>query len=281
MTPLRRRMSEEMKLRNFAPGTQEVYISAVAQFAAHFGKSPELLGKEEVRQYLIHLVEHRRVCWSTYNISLCSLRFLYHEVLGRDELLKSIRCPKELKRLPVVLSTEEVQKFLEAAPTLRQKAMFSTIYSAGLRVSELVNLRIKDIDRDRKMIRIEQSKNAKDRYTPLSPTLLALLRDYWKQARPKEWLFPGDVPNRPVTRETVRRNCSETGIRAGLTKHVTAHCLRHSYATHMLEAGVDLRTLQVLLGHRNVKTTAKYTHVSEQLIKSAPSPLDRLGTPGP
>ncbi len=278
MTPLRRRMLEEMKLRNFAPGTQNAYVGAAAQFATYFGKSPEQLGKSEVREYLLYLVQQRKVSWSTYNVALCALRFLYHETLGRDELLKGIRCPKEQKRLPVVLSTAEVQQFLDASPSIRLKAMFSAAYAAGLRISEIVGLQVADVDSDRMMIHIRLSKNSKDRYVPLSPKLLELLREYWKQHHPDLWLFPGKPPHRPLTSATVQRHCVKTRKLAGLSKKVTVHSLRHSFATHMLEAGVDLRTLQILLGHRNIKTTAKYTHVSQQLIRSAPSPLDLLGS---
>lgn len=276
MTPLRRRMVEEMKLRNFAPGTQEAYVSAVSQFAAHFGKSPAELHKEQVREYLVHLIDERKVSWSTYNIALCALRFVYHETLGYEELLKGIRCPKEQKRLPVILSYEEVTQFFDAIPTVRLRAMFTAAYSAGLRVSEIVGLRNVDIDSDRMMIHVRQSKNWKDRYVPLSPRLLEILREYWKERRPDPWLFPGKPSHQPLHRHTVSRHCANIRRRAGLDKHVTVHSLRHSYATHLLEAGVDLRTIQVLLGHRNIKTTAKYTHVSQKLIESAPSPLDLL-----
>ena len=276
MTPLRKRMIEEMKIRNFATGTIDAYVSAVARFASYFGKSPEELGKEQVREYLVNLVEEKKVGWSTYNISLCALRFLYHETLGRDELLKGIRCPKEHKRLPVVLSQEEVQQFFAATPNIRLKAMFGMAYAAGLRVSEITNLRGVDIDSDRMMIHVRQSKNAKDRYVPLSPNLLQVLREYWKAYRPEPWLFPGKPKNRPLSRMTANRHCVNVRKRAGLSKPVTMHSLRHSYATHMLEAGADLRTLQTLLGHRNIKTTAKYTHVSQSLIRSAPSPFDLI-----
>ena len=276
MSPLRERMIEEMKLRNFAPGTVDAYVSAAARFASYFGKSPEELGKEQVREYLLHLVEEQNVGWSTYNVALCALRFLYHETMGRDELLKGIRCPKEHKRLPVVLSQEEVQQFFAATPNIRLKAIFGAAYSAGLRVSEITNLRIVDIDSDRMMMHVRQSKNAKDRYVPLSPSLLQVLREYWKAHRPDPWLFPGNPKHRPLSRVTANRHCVNVRKLAGLSKPVTMHSLRHSYATHMLEAGADLRTLQMLLGHRNIKTTAKYTHVSQKLVRSAPSPFDLI-----
>ena len=276
MTPLRRRMIEEMKLRNFAPGTQEAYLCAVSQFAAYFGKSPADLRKEHVRKYLVYLVDERKVSWSKYNITLCALRFLYHETLGYEELLKGIRCPKEQKRLPVILSYEEVAQFFDAIPNLRLQAMFTTAYSAGLRVSEIVGLQNVDIDSDRMMIHVRQSKNWKDRYVPLSPRLLEILRKYWREYRPSPWLFPGQPSDRPLGRTTAMRHCVNIRQRAGLGKHVTFHSLRHSYATHLLEAGVDLRTIQMLLGHRNIKTTAKYTHVSRKQLESVPSPLDLL-----
>lgn len=276
MTPLRKQMIEEMQIRNYAPGTIDIYVSAVASFASYNGKSPEELGKVEVRKYLVHLVEERKMSWSTYNINLCALRFLYHETMGREELLRGLRCPKEQKRLPVVLSQEEVKQFFAAAPTIRLKAIFGAAYSAGMRVSEIVGLRLIDIDSDRMMIHIRQSKNSRDRYVPLSPQLLKVLREYWKECRPKLWLFPGRYPHQHLSRTTVTRLCWDVRKLSGLSKPVTMHSLRHSYATHMLEAGADLRTLQILLGHRNLKTTAMYTHVSQKLVRSAPSPFDML-----
>jgi site-specific recombinase XerD len=270
-------MIEDMKLRNLAPKTIEVYVSRVASFARYFGRSPEALGREEVRSYLLHLVHEKHVCWSSFNQTVSGLRFLYEVTLGREGVLVHIACPKQPKKLPVVLSLEEVARFFAAIVGLKQRAILMTAYAAGLRVSEVVALRVDDIDSQRMVLRIRQAKGRRDRYVMLSPRLLAVLREYWKAARPAEWLFPGDIPGRPLTAGTVRRVCVQAARDAGLGKHVTVHTLRHSFATHLLEAGTDLRTIQVLLGHRNLKTTAVYTHISPLAVETTRSPLDQLG----
>jgi site-specific recombinase XerD len=277
MTPLRQRMIEDLKLRNLAPRTIQSYVSRVAAFARHFGRSPEDLGRDEVRSYLLHLVQERHVCWSTYNQTVAGLRFLYEVTLGREGVLVRIACPKQPKKLPVVLSLEEVARLFAAVVGLKHRALLMTAYAAGLRISEVVALRVDDIDSQRMVLRVRQGKGRKDRYVMLSPRLLALLREYWKAARPAEWLFPGDIPGQHLTASTVHRVCVQAGRDAGLGKHVTVHTLRHSFATHLLEAGTDIRTIQVLLGHRNLKTTAIYTHVSPIAVETTQSPLDRLG----
>jgi site-specific recombinase XerD len=270
-------MIEDMKLRNLAPRTIQVYVSRVASFARHFGRSPEVLGREEVRAYLLHLVHDKHVSWSTFNQTVAGLRFLYEVTLGRDGVLVHVACPKQPKKLPVVLSLEEVARLFAAIVGLKHRAILMTAYAAGLRISEVVALRVEDIDSQRMVLRIRQAKGRRDRYVMLSPRLLALLREYWKAARPTEWLFPGDIPGRPLTASTVHRVCVQAARDAGLGKHVTVHTLRHSFATHLLEAGTDIRTIQVLLGHRNLKTTAVYTHVSPLAVETTSSPLDRLG----
>jgi integrase/recombinase XerD len=276
MTPLRRRMIQDMQLRNFAPGTLSVYVNCVARFARHFARSPELLGPDEVRTYLLHLIEQRRSSWSYYNQNLQALRFLYNVTLGRDWVLKHLVCPKRPKRLPVVLSGEELVRFFTAIDGLKHRALLMTAYAAGLRVSEVAALRVEDIDSQRMVIRVSQGKGSKDRYVMLSPRLLDLLRTYWKAARPRVWLFPGASADRPITTSAVRKACQRAREAAGLGKHVTVHTLRHSFATHLLEAGTDLRTIQVLLGHHSPRTTAVYTHVSPAAVRETISPLDRL-----
>jgi integrase/recombinase XerD len=276
MTPLRRRMIEDMRLRNFAPGTVDVYVNCVARFARHFGKSPELLGPDDVRAYLLHLIEQRRSSWSYYNQNLQALRFLYNVTPGRDWVLKHLACPKRPKRLPVVLSGEELVRFFAAIASLKHRASLMTAYAAGLRVSEVTALHVEDIDSRRMVIHVRQGKGSKDRYVMLSPKLLELLRAYWKAARPRAWLFPGSDPERPITTSAVRKACQRAREAAGLGKHVTVHTLRHSFATHLLEAGTDLRTIQVLLGHHSPRTTAVYTHVSPTAVRATTSPLDRL-----
>lgn len=275
MTDLRQRMLDDLRLRNFSRHTQEAYIGAVARFARHFRTSPEKLDVEQVRQYLLHMIHERRVAWSTYNVTLCALRFFYQTTLGRTGLLDGVPCPKEPKRLPVVLSREEVAQFLAAAPRLKSRVMLTTAYAAGLRVSEIVALEVGDVDSQRMVIRIRQAKGLKDRNVMLSPTLLELLRTYWQRGRPRRFLFPSQT-EKPLATRQVMFACRTTLRRSGLKKQVTVHTLRHSFATHLMEAGVDLRTIQVLLGHRNLKTTAIYTAVSVERIAAVTSPLEAL-----
>jgi integrase/recombinase XerD len=276
MTPLRTRMIEDMKMRNLSPHTQRVYVSVVARFAAFFRKSPEQLAPEDVRTYLLHIVHKRRASWSFYIQTLCALRFLYHTTLGRSHLLDGIPCPKKVKRLPVVLSPEEIRQFFSVIKNPKHRALFMTAYATGLRVSELTNLRVEDIDSARMLIRVRQGKGFKDRNVKLADRLLVELREYWKARHPKTWLFPGEHPDRPIHASTVNRLCGDIVVRAGLGKHVTVHTLRHSFATHLLDHGTDLRTIQVLLGHRSLSTTAIYTHVSQAKLQATPSPLDLL-----
>ncbi len=276
MTPLRRRMIEDMKLRNLSPRTIEAYAMRVGTFARHFGRSPQDLGREDVRSYLLHLVQEKHVSWSVYNQTVAALKFVYEVTLQRQGVLQRIRCPKQPKKLPTVLSLEETARFFAAIVGLKHRAILMTAYAAGLRISEVVALRIDDIDSKRMIIRVRQAKGQRDRNVMLSPRLLALLREYWKVARSTEWLFPGDVPGRPITDGAVNHICVQASRAAGLGKHVTVHTLRHSFATHLLEVGTDIRTIQVLLGHRNLKTTAIYTHVAPTAGETVRSPLDRL-----
>jgi integrase/recombinase XerD len=276
MTRLRQRMIEEMKLRNLSPRTIEVYVSRVANFARYFGRTPEVLGRDEVRSYLLHLVQEKKVSWSVYNQSVAALRFLYEVTLDREGVLVRIACPKQPKRLPVVLSLEEVTRFFAAIIGVKHRAILMTAYAAGLRISEVVALRVDDIDSKRMVLRVRQGKGRRDRNVMLSPRLLTLLREYWKIARPTDRLFPGQVEGQPLTVGSVHRICVQAARAAGLDKHVTVHTLRHSFATHLLEAGTNIRTVQVLLGHRNIKTTAVYTHVSPIALETTRSPLDQL-----
>jgi integrase/recombinase XerD len=279
MTPLRRRMIEDMELRNLAPTTIRVYVERVAAFAKHFDKSPDRLGPAEVRAYLLFLVQEKHASWSYYNQALCALRFLYCTTLGKEWILDGFVCPKKQRKLPVILSPAEVHQFFQAVTGLKHRATLMTAYAAGLRVSEVVALRIDDIDSRRMVLRVRQGKGRKDRYVMLSPRLLEILRAYWKAARPKQWLFPGRVPNRPITAEAVSQACRDACRAAGLGKHVTVHTLRHSFATHLLEAGTNIRTIQILLGHRSLSTTEVYTHVSASALEATQSPLDRIGPP--
>jgi integrase/recombinase XerD len=276
MTPLRRRMIQDMQLRNFAPGSVNVYVNCAARFARHFAKSPESLGPEDVRAFLLHLIEQRRVSWAYYNLHLQALRFLYNVTLGRPAALEHVTCPRRPKRLPVVLSPDELARFFAAVGNLKHRASLMTAYAAGLRVAEVAALQVSDIDSQRMVLRVRQGKGRKDRYVMLSPVLLEILRAYWKAARPQTWLFPNPSGDGPLTPAAVMKACRRAGRASGLEKHVTVHTLRHSFATHLLEAGTDLRTIQVLLGHDSPRTTAVYAHVSPAAVRATVSPLDRL-----
>jgi integrase/recombinase XerD len=272
-------MIEDMKLRNYAPLTMKVYVERVATFAKHFGKSPERLGAAHVRAYLLFLIQEKHASWSYYDQALAALRFLYRTTLGKKWVLDDLVSPRKPKRLPVVLSPDEVAQFFQAIPNLKHRAILMTAYAAGLRVSEVVSLHVADIDSQRMVIRIRQAKGQKDRYVMLSPRLLTILREYWKAARPIQFLFPGNVPDRPITPRTVQKACRNAQEAAGLGKRVRVQTLRHSFATHLLEAGTNIRIIQILLGHRSLRTTAVYTHVSTAALKATQSPLDRLVPP--
>lgn len=276
MTPLRKRMIEELELRGMSPKTVKLYVDCVSRFARHFNKSPEKLGREELRAYLIYLLEERKVALGTYKQALAALRFLYRWVLNRGEVVQDIRGPKEGRRLPVVLSFDEVHRFFAAISSFKHRTLLMFAYAAGLRVAEAANVRVSDIDSERMVIRVVQGKRKKDRYTVLSPLLLDMLRHYWWAARPTDYLFPGRGKSGVVRSSTVQHACVEARERAGLSKQVTPHTLRHSFATHLLEAGANLRVIQELLGHASPRTTAIYTHVSTELIAKTKSPLDLL-----
>ena len=276
MTPLRRRMIDDMTLRNFTKATIDAYVRCVARFATHFHSSPDLLGREHVRAYLLHLLQEQHVSHSYSKLTRCALRFFYRETLGRDDVPASLAPVKQPRSLPVVLGPAELARFFAALKNLKHRALLMTAYAAGLRVSEVTRLRVEDIDSARMVIRVRHGKGQKDRYVMLSPRLLEVLRAYWKAARPSDFLFPGAAPDRPLTTGSVRTVCSRARRAAGLGKHVTVHTLRHSFATHLLESGTDLRTIQVLLGHHSFNTTARYVHVATASLPSTQSPFDRL-----
>jgi integrase/recombinase XerD len=281
MTPLRRRMIDDMTLRNFTPATIKAYVRCVARFARHFHSSPELLGPEHIRAYLLHLLQERHVSQSYYKLTRCALRFFYRETLGRDDVPAGLAPVKQPRTLPVVLGPDELARFVAAITNLKHRAILMTAYAAGLRVSEVTRLRVADIDSERMVIRVRQGKGQKDRYVMLSPRLLGILRAYWRAARPGDLLFPGAVADRPLTTGSVRKVCYRARRAAGLSKPITVHTLRHSFATHLLEAGTDLRTIQVLLGHHSFSTTARYVHVATASLPSTRSPFDRLDLAGP
>jgi integrase/recombinase XerD len=276
MTPLRQRMIDDMQMRNFAANTQKAYVERVSQFSRYFGKSPELLGADHVRRYQLYLVQEKRASWSQVAQNVAALRFLYCVTLRKHWVVEKLPLPKVPKKLPVVLTVAEVGRLLAATRSLKQQALLTTAYAAGLRVSEVVALEISDIDSAQMMIRVRQGKRRKDRFVMLSPRLLEVLRAYWKKYRPTKLLFPATRRQGAVATRHVYRMCRDACVAAGIDKHVTVHTLRHSFATHLLDAGVDLRTIQVLLGHSSVRTTVVYTHVSLRRLQAVASPFDQV-----
>jgi integrase/recombinase XerD len=275
MSPLRQRMLEDMQVRNLSPHTQRAYIEQVARFARYFGRSPADLGAEDIRLYQIYLANERRLSPSSIQITVAALRFLYRVTLRKEwPLAEVIPSPKAATKLPVILSPDEACRFLDGLDNIKHRAILTICYGAGLRVSEAVGLKVTDIDSARMVIRVVQGKGQKDRYVMLSPRLLDLLRLYWRAARPTDWLFPGDLPGRPITRFTVACACEKARRRAGIAKPVTPHSLRHAFAVHLLETGTDVRTIQLLLGHRNLTTTARYLRIAASAVCATRSPLD-------
>lgn len=275
LSPLRRRMIEDMTVRNLSPATQRSYLHAVAKFSRYFGRSPDRLGLEDVRAFQVHLVSSG-ISWPALNQTVCALRFFYGVTLGHGEIPERIPYAREPRKLPVVLSADEVVRFLEAVSSLKSRAALTTAYAAGLRASETVSLKVGDIDSKRMVIRVEHGKGGKDRTVMLSAQLLGILRTYWRLARPEHWLFPGRDASKPIDVQVLYAACRSARAAAGLDKRVTVHTLRHSFATHLLESGTDIRIIQVLLGHANLSSTARYTRVSNDLIRRTESPLDRL-----
>jgi site-specific recombinase XerD len=268
-------MIEDMTIRNLSPATRQSYIYAVAKFSRYFKCSPEHLGMDDVRAYQLHLVA-QKYSWAHINQVACALRFFYGITLQQKEAFERIVFGREPEKLPAVLSSEEITRFLNAVTSLRNRVALTTAYAAGLRVREVVHLKVKSIDSERMLIHVENGKGGKDRYAMLSPRLLDLLRDYWRRGRPAIWLFPGQEPSEPVTTGALQDACRRARREAGIDKHVTAHALRHSFATHLLEAGTDIRIIQVLLGHAELSSTARYAQVATELIARTQSPFDRL-----
>jgi site-specific recombinase XerD len=279
MSPLRRRMIEDMTVRNLSPATQRSYVHAVAKFSRFFGRSPARLSLEDVRAYQVHLATNG-ISWPALNQTVCALRFFYGVTLGRGDLPERIPYAREPQKLPVVLSADEVVRFLEAVVGLKHRTALTTAYAAGLRAAEVASLKVADIDSRRMVIRVEHGKGGKDRYVMLSSQLLGILRTYWPLVRPRHWLFPGRDADRPLHPSALHDACRCARAAAGLDKRVTVHTLRHSFATHLLESGTNLRIIQVLLGHNNLQTTARYTHVATSTIGRTQSPLDRLHLAG-
>jgi site-specific recombinase XerD len=276
MTPLRAKMIDEMKLRRFAPSTQEAYVYAVEGLARFYNQSPDQINQERILKYLLYLMEDRKLAWNTCNVVVSGIRFFYTNVLGMDSKTLIIPPRKKEKRLPEILSGEELSRLFTKAGSPKTRMLLMATYSAGLRVSEVVRLKIKDIDSARMTIRIQQSKGNRDRYSILSSRLLEELRFYWKIYHPKDWLFPSWDQSKPLSIDSAQKAYYAAKKKAGITKGGGIHTLRHCFATNLLEAGVDPRTIQVLMGHRSIKTTVTYMQVTQKRLTSIKSPLDLL-----
>ena len=281
ISPLRQRMIEDMCLRKLGEKTQSGYVRWVKDFTRFLGRSPDTATAEDLRRYQLHLSE-RGVSRISLNAAITALRFFCEVTLGRGELMAKMSHVRVPRKLPVVLSPEEVERLLEAAPGLKYQAALSVAYGAGLRVSEVVALKVDDIDSRRMVIRVDQGKGRKDRYVMLSPTLLGLLRSWWREASargkmlPHGWLFLGQDPLNPLSARQLNRACHAAAEAAGITKRVSPHSLRHAFATHLLEHKEDIRVIQVLLGHKKLETTALYAQVATRTLSAVTSPLERL-----
>jgi site-specific recombinase XerD len=277
MGQIAQKMKADLELHGFAATTQKEYLQRARNFVAHYGRAPTKLGEVEIREFLLHLVNEKHAGPATHHMYVAAIKFLYTKTLARPEEVARIPWPKRPQKLPDVLSGEEVERLLEAIRSIKHRAILMTAYGAGLRISEACSLQTGDIDS--MLIHVREGKRSKDRYVMLSERLLDLLRIYWKAARPAgPYLFPGLIPGRPITTGAVQRVIRQIVVDNGFVKRVTAHSLRHGFATHLLETGVDIRTIQRLLGHASIQTTARYTLVSQRHIGRTKSPLDLLGT---
>jgi site-specific recombinase XerD len=276
-------MTEDMQVRNLALNTQVSYVREVSLFARYFHKSPERLGPEDIRAYQVYLTNEKKLAPNTVVVAVAALRFLYKVSLKKDWSFEDlIPTPKKPQKLPVVLSPEEVLKFLGCLGPIRHRTILTTCYAAGLRISETLHLKPTDIDSQRMVIRVEQGKGQKDRYVMLSPKLLETLRQYWRSVRPAGgWLFEGDVSGQPITRKAVSLACQKARRLSGIRKPISPHSMRHAFAVHLLESGTDIRTIQLLLGHRSLATTARYLRIATSKVCSTSSPLDLLPRPVP
>jgi integrase/recombinase XerD len=275
-TGLIRRMAEDMQLRNFSPKTIDAYTYHVGRFGEFLGSSPEHATPEDVRSFQLHLINERKVGWSSFNQAVCGLRFLYRTTYPRDWAVSMVPFGKKPKTLPAVLSGQEVTRLLSCVKSLKHRTFLLTLYAAGLRLSEAAALTIADIDSQRMQLRVASGKGAKERLVPLSPRLLEALRHYWKEVRSPKYLFPGKTFEVPLSPTTIQKTCKAAVQKAGILKAVTPHTLRHSYATGLLEAGVDLLAISRLLGHKSFSTTMIYLHVRRTHLGSTPSPIDWL-----
>jgi site-specific recombinase XerD len=277
MGKLHDQMQEDLLLKAYSPHTQKAYLRCARHFASHYMRSPEEMGEQEIRAFLLHLVRDRKASPATLSMYINALKFLYNVTLKRPEAVNGISYPKRPKTLPVILSPEEVLRVFEAIRSVKYKAIIAAAYAAGLRISEVCGLRIADIDSQRMRIHVRSGKGKKDRYVMLGDSLLSLLRQYYQKVRPQgEYLFPGQKPQRHITPTAVNQVLRKVVRQTGLAKKVTMHTLRHCFATHLMEAGTDIRILQVLLGHSSIRTTLRYTHITDRLVQKLVSPLDMI-----
>jgi site-specific recombinase XerD len=278
MGAIKEKMKRDMEIRGFSARTRQTYLECVTQFVKYFMKSPDLLSLDDIHTYQLHMIKECQYATNTINLHVAALKFLFGQTLQREWRIELIPYFKRGKRLPVVLSREEVRRLYHAVSYLKHRAMILTLYSTGIRVSELTHLKVTDIDSERMLIRIEEGKNRKDRYVSLSEKLLDILRRYWKaeEHKSRTWLFPGRGENAPLNRSSVAKMIRSVRIKAAISKQVTTHTLRHTYATHMLEAGEDIRKIQLLMGHRCIGTTSLYLHVASRDLREAKNPLDTL-----
>lgn len=280
MSPMRKQMEADMAIRGLAYRTRETYVESVAKLAKYYGRGPDQISEAEVQRYLLHLLEERKLAHSSCNVVCSALEFFYRTTLKRRETEFCLPRPKVPARLPQILSREEVALLIEKTTHLKHRALLMTTYGGGLRLLEACRLKVADIDSDRMTIRVEQGKGAKDRYTLLSPRLLVELRRYWLVYRPSLWLFPSKDAEHPISDATVQKIFYAAKDRAGITKQGGIHALRHAFATHLLEAGVDVHTIQRLMGHGSLSTTARYFHLAQKHLSGTASPLELLERPG-
>jgi len=279
MSELRKRMIRDMELRNFSPGTQRAYLRAVADLAKYYHRSPDTIKPEEIQDYVVYLLSERKLAVGSCHSIITGLRFFYTVTLKQDEASVPIPQVKRVTRLPEILGSEQLERVFAAPRNPKHRVLLMTAYSAGLRVSELVHLKVTDIHSDRMMIRVDQGKGKKDRYTLLSKRLLGELRAYWKIKRPAVWLFPGIKRHEPLCARMAQKVYAQAVANAGITRKGGIHTLRHCFATHLLEAGEDIRTIQLLMGHSSILTTVRYLQVTSKTLQGTQSPLDLLAVP--
>lgn len=276
MTELRHRMIQSMTVRGFSPRTHQSYIAAVRRLAMHYRRPPDQLSSAEVQAYLVHMITVRKLSWNTCSIAANAFRFLYHVTLGRDAVAFEVPRAKQPQRLPEILSRDEVARLIEAPPNAKHRLLLATVYSAGLRVSEVARLKVSAVDRGRMTLRVEQGKGRKDRVVPLSRRLLEQMEAYWRVESPGLWLFANRKGHGPIDVTVAQKAFTHAKLRTGITKRGGIHSLRHAFATHLIEAGADVPTVQRLLGHRSVTTTMRYFHLSQTRLATIRSPLDSL-----